>query len=336
MVQPEDPAFAPEPSDGTKARPSKPMLVIVTPVRNESGGLTAYRDAVERVLFNNNEIDVEVILVDDGSGDDSWRQILALSKADDRFRGIRLSRNFGAHVAIAAGLHAADGDAVAILAADLQDPAEVIPDFLAAWRRGADIVWGHRESRQEGLLRQRLARAYVWLLREFAMPDKSQFTTGSFLLMDRMVVDCYKQYRDHQPITFALVAWTGFDQAVITYHRRERTAGHSKWTPLRILRTVYDTLIGFSSIPTRLVTGIGVALFAFSCVFSVYLLINWFAGDPLAGWTTTTLIMLFFFGVQFLIFGVMGEYLKRIFQQSAGRPVYFVSERSPTSDEPRQ
>ena len=205
----------------------RPRLTLVTPVYNEEDNLDSYAREVASVFFNRDDLDTCVLFVDDGSTDRSWSKISELAARSDRFHGLRLSRNFGAHPAIAAGLDNVDPscDLVATLACDLQDPPDVVVEFVEAWRKGAQIVWGARRSRAEHVMREVISRSMEALLRRYAMPRHSRFTTGSFLLMDRAVLDCFRQFREHSRVTFALVAWTGFEQAVVQYDRRARRHG---------------------------------------------------------------------------------------------------------------
>ena len=296
---------------------------------NEEAGLDAYAREVTTVLLDDIDFEFHVLFIDDGSSDGSWAAIERLSAGDGRFQGMRLSRNYGAHVALSAGFAQATGDAVATLACDLQDPPGTVLEFAHRWRAGAQIVWGHRRSRADAWWRAATSRAFEWLIRRYAMPAGSRFTVGSFLLVDRRVADCFRQFHEHNRVTFALVAWTGFSQAVIEYDRRERRTGVSGWTWRRMLTTMYDTFIGFSFLPIRLMTLTGMLLSLLTLLFAAYLIGGYFTGQTLPGWTSVMLALTLFFGIQFLLMGVVGEYLYRIYSEVVGRPLYFVSDRTP-------
>jgi dolichol-phosphate mannosyltransferase len=269
---------------------------------------------------------VQVLFVEDGSVDDSWARIRELAARDSRFRGIRLSRNYGSHVAISAGFaHATDADAVATLACDLQDPPEVVSQFIDTWMAGAEIVWGRRRSRDEATWRVRTSRLFEGLIRRFAMPPGSRFATGSFLLVDRKVADCFSRFQEQNRVTFALVAWTGFSEAVVEYDRMSRRFGVSGWTYQRMVKTMYDTLIGFSQMPIRLMTMTGAMVSLLTVPLASYLLFHYLTGRPLLGWTSVMLAVTLFFGLQFLMMGIVGEYLYRIYAEVVRRPLYFVS-----------
>jgi glycosyltransferase involved in cell wall biosynthesis len=321
--------IAPSPYSKSCMRPQFPTLVVITPVYNESAILPHYVEAVSQTLLNRRDLDARILLVDDGSDDNSWRLIQQVTAGSDRFSGVRLSRNFGAHTALTAGFDhvPADADAVATLACDLQDPPEVILDFIAQWRAGAEIVWGARRSRADSGWRQTASRLLEGILRRYAMPRNSLFQTGSFFLVDRVVVDCFRQFREHARSTFALVAWTGFDQAVVGYDRRPRIAGRSGWTFLQMVNSAYDVFMGFSLVPAKLFAILGFVMFFASVTAGVYLVTTWLFHDVLPGWTGLITTMTLCFGILFMMVGFIFEYLSRILVETKQRPLYFVSRR---------
>ena len=301
-------------------------MLVLTPVYNETAGLEAYEQAVRATLLSRTDCDVRVLFIEDGSTDDSWQRIQAIAARDGRFRGIRLSRNYGSHIALSAGFaNMGDADAVATLACDLQDPPDVVARFIDAWRRGADIVWGKRTTRDESSFRIWTSRLFESLIRKHAMPRGSQFTTGSFLLVDRNVAACFAQFQEHNRVTFALVAWTGFTEAVVEYERQRRRTGKSGWTYGRMVKTMYDTFIGFSQTPIRVMTITGGVVSLLTLPMAGYIVYHRIAGHPILGWTSTMLPLTLFFGLQFLMMGIVGEYLYRIYAEVVRRPLYFVS-----------
>ncbi len=319
------------------ARQGTIRLTVVTPVFNEADNLDRYAAEVTAVLLNAPGINARVLFVDDGSTDGSWPKLCSLIAAEPRFSAIRLSRNYGAHYALAAALDASGDalDAVAILACDMQDPPATVLDFVAAWREGADIVWGKRRTRSDAGWRAKAAGLLEATLRRHAMPRHSRFTTGSFLLMDARVLACLRQFREHSRVTFALVAWTGFDQSVVLYDRQARRAGASGWRFAQLLNTAYDVLIGFSPMPARLITAIGLGLSGLSLVAIVYLLAAWAFARVQPGWTGLMVTLTFCFGVLFMMLGLMAEYLHRIFIESKNRPLYFIAESAGSLGPPR-
>jgi glycosyltransferase involved in cell wall biosynthesis len=308
-------------------QPSAPRLVILTPVHNEAENLPRYEAEVRATLLDRSDLQGQVLFIDDGSTDSSWDLIRDICRRDPRFTAIRLSRNYGSHIALSAGFEHDRGDCVCTLSCDLQDPPEVILEFLARWREGARIVWGKRRTREDARWRVAFSNLFFELIRRHAMPRRSRFTTGSFFLVDRKVADCFRQFREHNRITFALVAWTGFDQAVVEYDRKKRVAGVSKWTFAKMIKAMYDTFIGFSTLPIRLITWMGLGLFVLAFLGLLWLVISKLAGNPLPGWTSIMVTVLFGFGLQFLILGVMGEYLHRIYSEAVRRPLFFISDQ---------
>jgi glycosyltransferase involved in cell wall biosynthesis len=302
-----------------------PIIQILTPLYNEEKCFNIYVEAVERVLLSRLDVEYRCLLVDDGSTDGTWELIEQQCRASSRFRGLRLSRNFGAHAAETAGLDLCDSDAVAILPADLQDPPEAIPSFVEAWRQGADVVFGRRRMREDSRWRILTSKVFEALLRRFAMPKGSQFATGGFLLMDRKVVECVREMREANRLIFGLVAWTGFQQAVVEYDRQRRVAGRSAWSIGRMVKSMYDGLIGFSATIPRAVTLLGAFFSILGFILALYFLLNAIFSEPMPGWSTIMVVLCFFFGIVFMILGAICEYLLRIYVESMRRPLYFIA-----------
>jgi glycosyltransferase involved in cell wall biosynthesis len=305
---------------------STPHVLVITPMYNEEASFGAYVSAVEKVLIARTDVEYNVLMIDDGSTDRTWELMQSQSRISPRYRALRLSRNFGGHAAETAGLDHSDGEAVVMFSADLQDPPETVIDFVEVWRRGADVVWGHRRSRADSRVRVWTSDMFGFLLRHFALPRGSKFTTGGFILIDRKVVNCLRQLREQSRLNFALVAWTGFQQEIVQYDRRERVAGKSGWSFIRMTKAMYDALVGFSGVIPRLITVLGLSFAAIGFFAAVYFVINALLFRPSEGWSSIMVALTFFFGMTFLILGTIGEYLQRIYIEAAHRPLYFVSE----------
>jgi glycosyltransferase involved in cell wall biosynthesis len=308
-----------------------PTVQILTPLYNEEKCFDIYVETVERILLSRPDVDYRCLLVDDGSTDGTWELIQQQCRASPRFRGLRLSRNFGAHTAETAGLDLCDADAVAILSADLQDPPEAILSFVEAWRQGADVVFGCRRMREDSRWRVLTSKMFEVLLRRFAMPHGSKFATGGFLLMDRKVVECVRQMREANRLIFGLVAWTGFRQTVVEYDRQRRAAGRSAWSIGRMVKSMYDGLIGFSATIPRAVTLLGAFFSLIGFIAALYFLLNAVFFATLPGWSTIMVVMSLFFGIVLLILGMICEYLLRIYVETTRRPLYFIA--ADTDDE---
>jgi len=304
---------------------ASPNVQILTPFYNEEECFESYVEAVESTLLSRDDVEYRFLLIDDGSTDRTWELIQRQCETSPRFRGLRLSRNFGAHTAETAGLDICNADAVVILSADLQDPPEVIPRFVEAWRHGAEVVFGRRLTRGDSRWRILTSKTFEALLRRFAMPRGSKFATGGFLLMDRRVVECVRQMREANRLIFGLVAWTGFRQAVVEYDRQHRAAGRSAWSVARMIKSMYDGLIGFSAAIPRAVTLLGAFFSAAGFVSALHFLLNAIFFTPLPGWSTIMVTLSLFFGIVFIILGTICEYLLRIYIESTRRPLYFIA-----------
>lgn len=303
-------------------------VVLITPVFNEADNLRRYVSEVRETLMTGRDLEFQVLFIDDGSSDDSWRLITEIANEDGRFRGIRLSRNFGSHTAIAAGFDHIDEDvnAAVVLAADLQDPPETVLEFVQRWEDGAEIVWGKRVTRLDSRWRVLASRAFSRMLQRHAMPPGSKFTTGSFFLIDRKVIDALSQFDEANRITFALVAWTGFEQDVVDYSRRRREAGASGWSFTDMIRAFYDAFVGFSGLPIKLMERAALLSFFIAVGLAAYLLIAALVREArVPGWTSQMLLLAGFFGIQFWLIAVLGQYLARIHREVVHRPLYFVS-----------
>ena len=321
--------------------PNERQVVVVTPVFNEEEGLEAYAEHVTRVLLDDPDTDFRV----DPRRRRQHRPELgadqrASARGTSRFRGVRLSRNFGSHVALSAGFAHVDADAsaAATLACDLQDPPETILEFVEKWRAGADIVWGQRLSRQDSGWKVATSKLFNRALTKHAMPQGSKFTTGSFLLVDRVVLDCFNEFKEHNRITFALVAWTGFDQVRVPYHRVARTTGTSGWSFPKMLKSMYDAFIGLSTLPIRVMKWAAALALLLAVLLIVYTVVLAMLTQTQApGWASQMIVVAGFFAVQFTLMAIVGEYLNRIYTESMRRPFFFVSRRHrPSRVEPHR
>ena len=268
----------------------------------------------------------EFVFVDDGSRDGSLDVLAALSKGDPRIRVVKLARNFGSNAAILAGLAAADGDAVVAVAADLQDPPELIVDMLRLWGEGRKVVLAARRSRRDPLLTRALAAVFYFLFRRFAirtMPAKG----FDFFLVDRRVRDLLVGIQENNAYLMGLILWLGFAPAVLEYDRAEREAryGASAWTFWRKCKYFVDSFVAFSYMPLRLASLLGLAVVAFAFAYAlVVLYLSLFRGFPVGGWASLMLVLLLVSGSQILMLGVLGEYLWRNLEETRRRPRYVV------------
>jgi dolichol-phosphate mannosyltransferase len=241
---------------------------------------------------------------------------------------IRFPRNFGSHVAIAAGIDHCHGDAAVIMAADLQDPPALIREFVARWAEGYAVVWGARSGRDDGAIRGWAMNRFYALVRRFAIPSYPKGGTGSFCLIARPAIEAFRQCAERNRLTFGLIAWAGFRETQVAYHRPQRLVGTSSWTAGKMVKAAIDTFVSFSFLPIRLISAIGLAVSALSFLFGFYVLINkLFFGTRVDGWTSVMLAVLVLGGVQLTMVGVLGEYLWRILDEARGRPLYVVERK---------
>lgn len=304
----------------------KKTITIITPVFNEEENLDAYCRTVSQKLLTLPNYDFEIIFIDDGSRDQSWTKIKNICENSKQFTGIRLSRNFGSHVAITAGLDRATGDAAAILACDLQDPIETVIEFIEKWEEGYEIVWGERMSREDAGWRVLVSKLFNLFLKKYVMPKESKFTTGSFLLMDRKVIDCFCMYEDNSRLTFAMVAWSGFDQAVVAYHRQPRKAGKTGWTFSRMIAAFYNAILAYSTLPLKITTLLSLFSLVLCLPILLYILYLYVVGRTAnIGWISTILTIFGFSALIMFQLSIIAEYLTRMYKDASRRPLYFVS-----------
>jgi glycosyltransferase involved in cell wall biosynthesis len=301
------------------------MLTVVVPVFNEEGTL---RELYRRLALALTPADTwEVVLVDDGSVDDSWRMMRDLAALDSRLRLVRLSRNFGHQAAITAGLDAARGEAVIVMDADLQDPPELIPELVSRWRDGYDVVYAVRaERRGESAVRLLSISFFYKLLRRIAGNDIPA-NVGDFRLVSRRVVDALGTMPERARFLRGMTSWVGFRQTGVRYEREARFAGTSNYPPRKLLRLALDGITSFSTFPITLVTWLGFVLVVFCLgVLGWTLYTRFFTHDAPQGWTSLLVVVLLLGGVQLLSLGIIGQYVARIFEDVKQRPLYLVAE----------
>jgi dolichol-phosphate mannosyltransferase len=315
------------------------LLSVVIPCYNEAAVLPLLEQRL-RASLDGLGMEWEVILVDDGSSDGSYQQLVALNAADPRFKVIRFSRNFGHQAAIVAGLCRVQGMVVAVLDADLQDPPELIGQCLRYWREGDQVVYCLRQRRREGLAKRLLYWTFYRLLRAFsdvAMP----LDAGDFCVMDRRVVDVIVRMPERHVFVRGLRAWAGFRQRALPYERPARAAGTTKYRFGRLLALATDGLFSFTLIPLRVATWLGLALTLGGGAWGAFVLL-WrllgfrvfgFTAADLPGWAAGVLLVILFGSVQLLFLGVLGEYIGRIYEETKARPRWVIEATHGCSEE---
>ncbi len=308
-------------------------LGIVIPVHNEQEMLPRL---VERLVALHAEIPElkQVVFVDDGSKDASFAMLRAEAESRPGWRLLSFSRNFGQQAAMLAGLQHCATDAVVMMDADLQDPPEVIPQMLALWRQGWDVVYGVRRSREgESWMKKASAKLFYRLLSRLSDVE-IPVDAGDFRLMDRKVVSVLCQLGEQRPYLRGLSAWAGFRQTGVAFDRDPRAAGTTHYDFARMLRLSLDAMVGFTSAPLRMVTRLGVFTVFAALLYCFVVLGLWIYGINLPGWTSMMLVILFLGAVQLVSLGVIGEYLATLVLEAKGRPRYIVAYDSQHQDEP--
>lgn len=274
----------------------------------------------------NPQYDFEYIFVDDGSGDNSFQILADLAERDARVRVVKLSRNFGSNAATLAGLHYVSGDCVAMIAADLQDPPELITTMLQRWEAGKKVVLATREDREDPLVNRLLSGAFYWLFRHLAIREMPA-NGCDFVLVDRKVADMLVQMGEKNPYLFGLILWLGFDRDIVYYTRQKRELGKSRWTLGKRVKYFIDALVSFTYVPMRLVSALGIALALAGFVWAVVVVLNRIlAGVPVQGWASLMTVVLVVSGVQLLTLGIFGEYLWRNFEETRKRPSFVIDQ----------
>ncbi len=306
----------------------KPEISIVVPVFNEQDVLSTLFERVRQVMDELNE-PWELILVNDGSVDQSSVIIQDLCQTDNRVRGLSFSRNFGFQEAVTAGLAYSQGEAVILSDADLQDPPEVFPEMIAKWREGYDVVFGIRSNREgETWFKKVTAKLFYRIMHKITSVD-IPLDTGDFRLMDRRVVQTILRMPERNRFLRGMVPWVGFRQAGIIYERQARAAGESKFSSMRqMVPFAIDAITSFSYFPLQLATILGffvagISLVAILLVVGLRLLGT---QQALTGQATTLVAVLFLGGVQLIFLGIIGEYLGRIYDEVKGRPLYVIDQ----------
>lgn len=302
------------------------LLSVIVPCFNEEAVIAEtnrrLHTALEKLCT-----DFEIIYVDDGSRDATRQKLKEIRGLDCRVKSIHFSRNFGHQMAVTAGLDHSLGDAVVVIDADLQDPPELIPEMIAKWREGYQIVYGQRERRDGDSAFKRWTAYWFYrilgALTEIAIP----VDTGDFRLLDRKVVNILRTMPERHRFLRGIVSWVGFRQYALKFHRDPRFAGETKYALKKMLKLATDGVFSFSTVPLRLAVAGGIAsgtIAFFSIIYALALRL--FTSIWVTGWTMLFIAISFFSGVQLIFLGIIGEYIGRIFNESKQRPLYIIDE----------
>lgn len=319
-----------------KSFPCRVSVSVVIPCYNEEGSLRELHRRVSKICRDVAGDDYEIVLVDDGSTDETKAMIRKLTSEDANVVGVFMSRNHGHQLALTAGLNICAGARILILDADLQDPPELLPDMMALMDKGADVVYGKRARREGETLFKNFSAYLFYRLLNRLIDINIPSDTGDFRLMSRRALDTLNAMPESHRFIRGMISWIGYTQVPLEYERHARFAGETKYTFTKMLRFAADAISGFSIVPLRLSIYLG-----FICAFVGVFFLGWtawsyFAGVAIQGWTTLMTVVLILGSGQLLVLGVIGEYLGRLYVESKNRPLFIVEEivRGQTAETP--
>lgn len=314
-----------------------PSITLVVPVLNEEDTIPELLRRFRTALDDRKDFVLdEMLFVDDGSHDRTFELLETAAQKDHRIKIISFSRNFGHQIAVSAAFDHAEGDAVVVIDGDLQDPPEFIPTMVAKWKEGNAIVYAVRKKRKEGILKRATAAMFYRLLRIISEVD-IPLDAGDFALLDKKVVDVMKRMPERSRYIRGLRAWSGFKSIGVEYDRASREAGESKYTLKKMIDLAATGIIGFSTVPLRIATYIGMFMALASIVGGVFVFVQWLVGWPglVRGWASLMIGFFFVSGIQLFLLGVIGEYIGRIYREVQARPLYIVHKKVGFSAEQR-
>ena len=302
-------------------------ISIIIPAYNEEEALPALMERITKFADDTKDYDFEFLFVNDGSKDRTIELIKEYREKDKRVCYVDFARNFGKETAMKAGIDYATGDAVVFLDADLQDPPEVITEMIKYWEEGYDDVYAQRNSRKgETWMKKFTSKMYYKVLQDLTNVP-IQKDTGDFRLLDRRCVNALKVMKESQRNSKSMFSWIGYKKKAIFYDRDPRIAGKTKWNYSKLINLAIDGITSFTTSPLRISTFIAIPTFLILFVYFIYVIAKSFiVNQPIQAFQATILLILFFSGIQIMLFGIVGEYLGRIFNETKNRPLYLVNE----------
>ena len=309
---------------------SSQQLSIVVPAYNEEEVLPEFHQRLSQVL-DKIPMQTEIIYVNDGSHDRTLDILQQLREKDARVGVVDLSRNFGKEIALSAGLHKATGDAIVVIDADLQDPPELISTFIEEWNNGYDVIYAQRSQRQgETILKKSTAHAFYRIMQHLGQVRLPE-DTGDYRLLSRRAVDAINSLGEYHRFMKGLFAWIGFKQKAVLYQRDPRHAGNSKWNYWKLWNFALEGITSFTTAPLKIATYVGLITAMSAFAYGIYFLIRTIMyGNPVPGYPSLIVIILFLGGIQLMAIGVLGEYIGRIFTETKRRPLYFLNDYLPS------
>ena len=310
-------------------------LSFIVPCLNEEENIPEFVKQVHALQAQNYSIKYEMIFVDDGSHDKSLKILRELSKKHNHIRYISLTRNFGSHIALLAGVDHCQTDAAVFIPADLQKNPSLVKTMLEHVSKGAEIVIGRQKKKKTGLMTRWLASFFYFV---FELVGNVTLPSGGtdFILITRRPIQFLRENREYDVNIFMLLLWPGFRSATFEYSEEKRFRGKSKWTFRKRINLAIDSFFGFSSVPLKMITRTGIVLASGSFIFVLYIVVETsILGSPVPGFPTLVAIITFGFGITFLALGMIAEYLSQVLSFSRGRPMYLISETNQQEFQPR-
>ena len=302
-------------------------ITIIIPAYNEEESLPFLYERLEKLMNDIKNYEFEILFVNDGSKDKTIQLVKEMRAKDSRICYVDFSRNFGKEIAMLAGLDYATGDCVIFMDADLQDPPELIPELIKYWEQGYDDVYARRKSRQgETWLKKFTSKMYYKVLQSLTRVE-IQKDTGDFRLLDRRCVNALRKLRESQRCSKSMFSWIGYNKKEVLYDRDPRIAGKTKWNYKKLIDLAIDGITSFTTSPLRVSTYLAIPTFIMLFVYFIYVIVKCIVtGVVMQAFQAIILLILFFAGIQIMLFGIVGEYLGRIFNETKNRPLYFVNE----------
>lgn len=302
------------------------LISVVVPMYFEEEVAQECYNRLKSVM-KENQYNYEFVFVNDGSTDRTMDILLEIALNDKKVKVINFARNFGHQTAVTAGVDYATGDAIVIIDADLQDPPEVIPDLVAKWQEGYDVVYAKRKTRKGESWFKLVTAKYFYKFLNYMSDIDIPKDTGDFRIIDRKVADVFRQMTERNRFVRGMISWVGFRQTYIEYERDERFAGETKYPFKKMIKFASDGIISFSTKPLRLVMSLGIASVFISILVLIYtFIVKLFGQSVEPGWASIMVAITFFSGIQLLGLGIVGQYIARIYDESKNRPIYIVKD----------
>lgn len=301
-------------------------ITILLPAYNEEESIPELKDCMQEVMKTNSNYEWEFLLVNDGSTDNTLSMMQQLCDEDNHYHLIDLSRNYGKEIAIMAGIDYSHGDAIIIMDADMQHPIDVIPEMLRYWEEGYYDVYAQRQSSEESWLKRITSKLYYNILQK-STNIPIQKDTGDFRLLDRKCVNAIKQMRETDRNNKGIFSWIGFRKKGIYYKQKQRKHGKTKWNYYNLVNLALNGITSFTTTPLRFASFFGIVVSFMAFLYLIYIIIKTLIyGDPVQGYPTLMVTILFLGGIQLIAIGIIGEYLSHIFNETKKRPGYFINE----------